>query len=49
VKTIPAVREAIEQKQWAVAQQSIVSVAKVIADEAAAVERAATDLDAALR
>jgi N-acetylated-alpha-linked acidic dipeptidase len=49
VKTIPAVREAIEQKQWAVAQQSIVSVARVITDEAAAVERAATDLDAALR
>ena len=49
VKTIPAVREAIEQKQWALAQQSIVSVAKVIAGEAAAVERAATDLDGALR
>jgi N-acetylated-alpha-linked acidic dipeptidase len=48
VKTIPAVREAIEQKQWALAQQSIGSVAKVIADEAAAIERAATDLDAAL-
>jgi N-acetylated-alpha-linked acidic dipeptidase len=49
VKTIPAVREAIEQKQWTLAQQSIVSVAKVIAAEAAAVERAAADLDAAQR
>jgi len=49
VKTIPAVREAIEQKQWVVAQQSIVSVAKVIGAEAAAVERAATGLDATLR
>ena len=49
VKTIPAVREAIEQKQWALAQQSIVSVAKIISEEAAAVERAATDLDGALR
>ena len=49
VKTIPAVREAIEQHQWPLAQQSIVNVAKAIADEAAVVERAANDLDAALQ
>ncbi len=49
VKTIPAVREAIEQHQWPLAQQSIVSVAKMITDEAAVVERAANDLDAALQ
>ena len=48
VKTIPGVREAIEQHQWPLAQQSIVGVAKTITDEAAVVERAANDLDAAL-
>jgi N-acetylated-alpha-linked acidic dipeptidase len=49
VKTIPAVREAIEQKQWPLAQQSIGSVAKVITDEASAIEHAATDLDSAVK
>jgi N-acetylated-alpha-linked acidic dipeptidase len=47
VKTIPAVREAIEQKQWTLAQQTIGGVSKVITDEAAAIERAAADLDSA--
>ena len=45
VKTIPAVREAIEQKQWEVATRSIGSVARVLENEAAVVDRAATDLD----
>jgi N-acetylated-alpha-linked acidic dipeptidase len=49
VKTIPAVREAIEQHQWTLAQQSIASVARVIAGEAAAIERAASDLDSVPR
>ena len=33
-KTIPAVREAIEQKQWKQAEDGIVVVAKVLEDEA---------------
>jgi N-acetylated-alpha-linked acidic dipeptidase len=45
VKTIPAVREAIEQKQWDIAARSIVSVAKILENEASLVERAATDLE----
>ena len=49
VKTIPAVREAIEQDQWALAQQKIGAVSKVISNEAAAIERAAVDLDSALQ
>jgi N-acetylated-alpha-linked acidic dipeptidase len=49
VKTIPAVREAIEQKQWPLAQQSITRVAKIITEEAAVVERAAKDLEVALQ
>src|SRR6185437_3536315 len=49
VKTIPAVREAIEQLQWDVAQRSIESVAKVLDNEAGAVEQAATDLEHAAR
>jgi N-acetylated-alpha-linked acidic dipeptidase len=46
-KTLPAVREAIEQNRWAQAQQGIASVSKVIAAEAAAVESTAKDLDSA--
>ncbi len=49
VKTIPAVREAIEQKQWDLAGQSIVNVAHVIDGEAAAIERAAGDLERATK
>ncbi len=47
VKTIPAVREAIEQKQWDAAAKSIITVAKVLENEAAVAERAAADLDKA--
>ena len=49
VKTIPAVREAIEQKQWDLAAQSIGNVAKVITNAAASIERAANDLERATR
>jgi N-acetylated-alpha-linked acidic dipeptidase len=49
VKTIPAVREAIEQDQWALAQQTIGSVSKIISDEATVIDHAATDLDTALQ
>jgi N-acetylated-alpha-linked acidic dipeptidase len=48
VKTVPAVREAIEQKQWGPAQQSIETVSKVLQNEAAAIERAAADLEHAI-
>ena len=41
VKTIPGVREAIEQKQWNEANQQIEVVAKVIENYAAQVDRAA--------
>jgi len=47
VKTIPAVREAIEQKQWDVAARAILSVAQVLQNEAAAIDRAAWDLERA--
>jgi N-acetylated-alpha-linked acidic dipeptidase len=48
VKTVPAVREAIEQKQWSVADQSIATVAKVLDREAAVIERAASSLEHAV-
>jgi N-acetylated-alpha-linked acidic dipeptidase len=47
VKTIPAVREAIEQKQWDVAARAIPSVAQVLQNEATAIDRAAGDLERA--
>ncbi len=47
VKTIPAVREAIESKQWKQADTAIVVVAKVLQDEAALISSAATKLAAA--
>ncbi len=40
VKTLPGVREAIEQKQWSEANQQIVIVARVIEGYAAEVDRA---------
>jgi N-acetylated-alpha-linked acidic dipeptidase len=49
VKTIPAVREAIEERQWAQATQSISVVAGVLQNEAATIERAAKDLERAIR
>jgi N-acetylated-alpha-linked acidic dipeptidase len=47
VKTIPAVREAIESKQWKQADTAIVVVANVLQDEAALITSAATKLTAA--
>jgi len=41
VKTVPGVREAIEQKQWSEASDQIVIVAKVLESYAAEVDRAA--------
>jgi N-acetylated-alpha-linked acidic dipeptidase len=47
VKTVPAVREAIELKQWKQADDAIVLVARVLQDEAALISSAATKLAAA--
>ena len=43
-KAIPAVREAMEQKQWHVAEQAIASAATAIQNEAAQVSAAASQL-----
>ncbi len=45
VKTIPAVREAIEQKQWAVAETQIQRVGKVLENEAALITATASELE----
>ena len=45
VKTIPAVREAIEQKQWKLAEEQISKVASVLEGEAAAIGAAAVELE----
>lgn len=47
VKTMPAVREAIELKQWKQAEQGITTVARVLEDEAALIASAAAQLAAA--
>ena len=49
VKTIPAVREAIEQKNWKEAEEHIAKVAKVIEGESVLILSAATELEAAAR
>jgi N-acetylated-alpha-linked acidic dipeptidase len=46
VKTVPAVREAIEQHQWTEADAQIVRVGEVLQAEAALVTRAAQELKA---
>src|SRR6266513_2326135 len=46
-KTVPAVREAIEQKQWKQADERIVVVARVLQDEAQLISTAAQKLSAA--
>jgi N-acetylated-alpha-linked acidic dipeptidase len=47
VKTIPAVREAIEQRQWDEAGKQIAIVGKVLEEEAQAIEAAASALEKA--
>ena len=47
VKTVPGVREGIEQKRYAEAEQEIVRVAKALEDESALIESAARELEAA--
>ncbi|MGC1649648.1 MAG: transferrin receptor-like dimerization domain-containing protein, partial [Candidatus Sulfotelmatobacter sp.] len=45
VKTVPSVREAIEQKHYAEAEREIVRVAKALEEESALIESAAKMLD----
>src|SRR6266849_605302 len=47
VKTVPAVREAIELKQWKLADEGIVIVSRVLQDEAALISSAAQKLSGA--
>jgi N-acetylated-alpha-linked acidic dipeptidase len=47
VKTVPAVREAIEQKRWSQADEAIVVVAHVLQEESALISSAAQKLAAA--
>ena len=47
VKTVPAVREAIELKKWQQADEAIVVVARVLQDEAALISSAAQKLSGA--
>jgi N-acetylated-alpha-linked acidic dipeptidase len=44
VKTMPAIREAIDQKQWKQADEAIVVVARVLQEEAALIASAAQKL-----
>ena len=45
VKTVPGVREAIEQKRWAEADSEILRVARVLENEAALLDSATAELD----
>jgi N-acetylated-alpha-linked acidic dipeptidase len=47
VKTIPAVREAIEQKQWKLADEQIIRVSGVLEKEASAIDATAAALEKA--
>jgi N-acetylated-alpha-linked acidic dipeptidase len=49
VKTIPAVRESIEQKLWKQADEMIVRVSQVLMNEAAAIDAASAELEKAGR
>ena len=49
VKTLPAVREAIEQRQWEQASTQIVVVGKILDGEAAVIDSAAAYLEKAVQ
>ena len=49
VKTIPGVREAIEQKKWQEADEQLVLIGKILQDEAALIESAARELEQAIK
>jgi hypothetical protein len=45
VKTVPGVREGIEQKRYAEADEEIVRVSKALENESALIESAARELE----
>jgi N-acetylated-alpha-linked acidic dipeptidase len=45
VKTMPAIRESIEQKKWKLADEGVVEVGRVLTAEAALINSAAEDLE----
>jgi len=49
VRTIPAVREAIEQGDWKTAEEQIVVVGKILEAEAALIDKARAELETAIR
>jgi N-acetylated-alpha-linked acidic dipeptidase len=49
VKTLPAVRESIEQKQWAQAEEQIGKVGKVLENAGEAIQGAAAELSRAIK
>jgi N-acetylated-alpha-linked acidic dipeptidase len=49
VKTMPAVRESIEQKKWKQAEDGIIKVGGILAAEAALVNSAAAELEKAIK
>ena len=48
VKTLPAVRESIEQKDWKLADEQIVRVGKVLENTGEAIQGATAELDRAV-
>jgi N-acetylated-alpha-linked acidic dipeptidase len=49
VKTLPAVRESIEQKDWKLAGEEIVKVGKVLKNAGEAIQGATTELSKAAK
>ena len=49
VKTMPAVRESIEQKKWKQADEGIIEVGRILAAEAALVNSAAAELEKVIK
>ena len=49
VKTMPAVRESIEQKKWKQADEGIIEVGRILAAEAALINSAAEELEKAIK
>jgi N-acetylated-alpha-linked acidic dipeptidase len=49
VKTLPAVRESIEQKQWKIAEEQIAKVGKVLENAGETIQGAAVELEKAIR
>ena len=49
VKTLPAVRESIEQKDWKLAEEQIVKVGKVVENAGEAIQGATTELERAVK